>query len=95
MITLSFLLIPGARGLRGYSGYHAGGRNGSSMGYVHPDTAAFIAVAFLLFLAYVAYRVWRSLKKDRTAKQTKKEEEARALRQLYEDNFDDKDATLF
>jgi hypothetical protein len=97
MITSSFsflLLFSRSRGFAGRS-FHTGGGNGSSMGYVHPDLAAFIAATFLIVVIYIVFRVWRSLKKEQAAKRTKKEEEAHALRQLYEDNFGDEDEMLF
>jgi hypothetical protein len=93
------ILFSGSRGSRGFSGgyrrfpgSHTTTRGDDGLGYLNPDAAAFIAGICLLILGYIVYKVWRSLRDERKIKKrSKKEEEAAAFRDLYKDNFGDKE----
>jgi hypothetical protein len=65
------------------------GSNYSSMGRLNPTIAAIVAAVFLLFVLYVVIRVRKALKTD--GRQTKREAEKSAYKELYRDNFDDRE----
>lgn len=76
--TLSLIYTGGARG-----------GNDSSMGRVNGDLAFGVSVVCLLFLGYVVFRARRALRVEQ--KLPKEESEAAAFRELYEDNFGEKE----